>query len=121
MKLPNELSYAEKCRLLEIIRSVKPTRWEEIAKQYGWVGGLGGGIEGDKFQKYIMLGLQTLNAEEYINVKILDICRFEQLSIRIKGYLLIFAYKMNLPFKIIYWVFTVGIVSAAAIKTLFGE
>ncbi len=118
MTNPSNISLSEKYRLLKIIKKASPTRWEDIARCYGWVGGLGGGHDGDKFLKYVMVGIQTLNAEGFATVKILDLISFRDLKLTRKGKFFLVWYPIG---KFVYWILAVGIVSAAAIKTLFME
>lgn len=106
----------EKHKLLRIIISKKPQRWEDIAHCYGWVGGLGGGHDGDKFLKYVMVGIQILNADGFVSVQILDLVSFKNLKLTRKGKFFLVWYPIS---KFVYWIFSVGIVSAAAIATLW--
>lgn len=112
------MSRWEKHNLLRIVVSKKPQHWEDIARCYGWVGGLGGGHDGDKFLKYVMVGIQTLNADGFVSVKILNLVSFKDLKLTRKGKLFLVGYPIC---KLVYWILAVGIVSAAAIKTLFME
>ena len=111
-----KMSCWEKHRFLRIIARVKPKRWEDIACCYGWVGGLGGGHDGDKFLKYVMVGIQILNADGFVSVQILDLVSFKDLKLTRKGKFFLVWYPIS---KFVYWIFSVGIVSAAAIATLW--
>lgn len=116
MTNPSSISLSEKYRLLKTIKKVSPTRWEEIARCYGWVGGLGGGHDGDKFLKYVMVGIQILNADGFVSVQIPDLVSFKDLKLTWKGKFFLVRYPIC---KFVYWIFSVGIVSAAAIATLW--
>lgn len=119
MNNPSKLSYSEKHELLAIIKKVKPQKWGDIATGYGWLPGLGGGLNGDALHRYIMFSLQILKTENFIAVNITHgSTRFSNLQILRKGMLCIYSYHI---IRFIYWIFAVGIVSASAIKTLFME
>lgn len=112
-----KMSYWEKHELLRIIMSKKPQQWEDIARCYGWISGLGGGLKGNELHAYIMFGLQRLKQEKYISVNITyNSTRFDSLALRPKGKYFVFLYPIGWG---LYWMLTVGIVSAAAIATLW--
>lgn len=63
-----------------------------------------------------MFGLQVLKKENFISVNITyESTRFDHLRILRKGKIYIYLFPV---FRLLYWLFAVGIVSAAAIKTL---
>lgn len=116
MMHPSNFSVSEKYRLLKIIQKVSPTKWEDIAHCYGWVGNHCSCQDKNTFLKYIMTGIQTLKAERFVSVNILDLVFLYPLKLTRKGKFFLVWYPIS---KCVYWIFSVGIVSAAAIATLW--
>ncbi len=116
MNNPGNLSWKDKYVLLKILYKKNPDKWEDIAQDYGWMPGLGGGLNGNELHKYIMFGLQVLTKDGFIFANIThESTRFDHLRILCKGKIYIYLFPV---FRLLYWLFAVGIVSAAAIKTL---
>lgn len=116
MNNPGNLSWKDKYILLKAIHKTRPDKWDDIAKEYGWLPGLAGGLKGNELHKYIMFGLQVLKKENFISVNITyESTRFDHLYILPKGKIYIYLFPV---FRLLYWFFAVGIVSVAAIKTL---
>ena len=111
MNNPGYISWKDKYKLLEIIKRERPIKWEDIAYHCNYMSG----FDDMEFCKYVMLGLQKLQDDGFIEVTILRPASFKNLRILHKGKIYIYLFPV---FRLLYWLFAVGIVSAAAIKTL---